>query len=58
MDFETYEMKANEMRTEDIKKYQGICNEYGINLGSKRRKNNDVFEKAIKLKHFTEEMPK
>lgn len=31
------------------------CNEYGINLGSNRRKKVDIFENALKLKRFKNE---
>lgn len=52
-----YDYKASELK-KDNKTYYNICNEYGINLGSTRRKTEDVFDKALKLKHFTNKTSK
>ena len=52
MDNEKYEYKTSELNEMDNKKINSYCNEYGMNLGSSRRKQNDIFENALKLKRF------
>ena len=53
MNEDKYEYKASELN-EDYgnKQIKSFCNEYGINLGSSRRKQNDIFDNALRLKRF------
>jgi len=55
MDNEKYEYKTSELNEMDNKKINSYCNEYGMNLGSSRRKQNDIFDKALRLKRFKNE---
>ncbi len=48
---ERYEYKANEIESSNYG-YRHIINEYGTNLGSSRRQNNDIFDEALRLKHL------
>ena len=47
-----YEYKASELKHDSRFGYKDICNEYGSNLGSGRRREAKVFDEALKLKRF------
>ena len=56
MNEERYNYKASELNECEIKEnLKNICNEYGFNLGSSRKRNNDIFDNALRLKHFNNE---
>lgn len=53
MNDEKYDYKANDLNDYDDKsRIKNLCNEYCFNLGSSRRKTIDIFDNALKLKHF------
>ncbi len=48
-----YEYKASDLDCSDDKQIiNELCNEYGFNFGSTRKRKVDEFDKAYKLKHF------
>ena len=56
MNDERFNYKANEINENDERnRIRNLCNEYCFNLGSSRKRNDDVFEVALKLKHFNKE---
>lgn len=51
-----YEYKANDLNASENKVLiNELCNEYGFNLGSNRKRKIDIYDNAIKLKHFNNE---
>ena len=56
MNDERFNYKANEINENDERnRIRNLCNEYCFNLGSSRKRNDDIFEVALKLKHFNNE---
>lgn len=56
MNDERFNYKANEINeNDDRNKIKNLCNEYCFNLGSSRKNNNDIFDNALRLKHFNNE---
>jgi len=52
MDYEKYEYKTSELNEIGNKKVNSYCNEYGMNIGCSRKKQNNIFDNALKLKRF------
>lgn len=53
MNDEKFNYKACDLNEgEERVKIKNLCNEYGVNLGSSRKNNNDIFDNALRLKHF------
>lgn len=55
MDNEKYEYKTSELNVVGNKKINSYCNEYGVNLGSSRKKQKDIFDNAFKVKRIKNE---
>jgi len=56
MNEEKFNYKASDLNLSDNKsRIKAICNEYGLNIGSSRRKQVDLFDQALKLKRFKSE---
>ena len=47
--------KCSDLKCDNKSRIKSICNEYGLNLGNKRRKQEDLFDEAVKLKRFKSE---
>lgn len=53
MNEEKFNYKASEINECDERnKIKNVCNEYGFNLGSSRKCSVDIFDNALRLKHF------
>lgn len=50
MNEEKFDYKASDFQCDEKNRVKSICNEYGVNLSSSRRKQVDLFEQALKLK--------
>ena len=56
MNEERYNYKTSDINENDERiKIKNLSNEYGFNLGSSRKRNNDIFDNALRLKHFNNE---
>ena len=55
MNEEKYNYKASDLNQNNKSRIKAICNEYGLNIGSSRRKQVDLFDEAMKLKRFKSE---
>lgn len=52
MNEEKYNYKASDLKQNNKSRIKSICNEYGLNLGNKRKNYEDVFDASVKLKRF------
>jgi len=55
MDEERYTSKCSELKCNNKTKVKSICNEYGLNLGNSRKRQEAIFNEALKLKRFKSE---
>lgn len=55
MDEERHASKCSELKCDNKTKVKSICNEYGLNLGNSRKRQEAIFNEALKLKRFKSE---